>query len=652
MKSPLTPLSLSAVVLAAAGLLAAGEQAAAPAQAPKTPLALVDPANNKLNFSITQVNEGVARFGVVNSNSSNPVKVTVQPDALVSFPGAPFKPQPLPALTISPASVTIQPGTAKTFTVNPIAPPLAGAYTSIVRLVENGADALPPQTLVLTVPGPELLAPKGTVTMFRVVPVSPVWWSGTFPLPVADPTEPIGVAGRPMGAAAREAGGFTTVRWAQNRKDVLVDPPPAAGSYSGALTLAKNPATVSYTLTVIAKDIFVWPLLVIALGVLLAYIVKRYIGVIRVVWDLRLQEADLGDLFKQNQKEFAASAEGHMFGGYSIAADLEEQRAALTQSIDAVEATPATAINSNNRSYRNALDLLKSLQAAIGSWPDFGESLAKLSDILDDARKSVHGSDMEPSVTDPLPPTFLSDATKLLAGKPLQLADVATVNQEVLAAGALVESWLPVRKRAAALTHKFRELSQSAGAAGQQTQLQNAQNLLIQIWIALQNVQTAADLQALLASTGQFVQVESQLDQIQIVMGAPAAAAQIVSLTAARFDTEAAETAPHSWFLSHADRHSQAADDRRADLLRRRIASADIATTVFAFVLALITGLNTMYFGKPFGTVADYAGLFIWAAGTKVTLDIVLAIADNFGIGITPPLSSPPPPPAPTPAPP
>jgi hypothetical protein len=48
---------------------------------------------------------------------------------------------------------------------------------------------------------------------------------------------------------------------------------------------------------------------------------------------------------------------------------------------------------------------------------------------------------------------------------------------------------------------------------------------------------------------------------------------------------------------------------------------------------------NTNYLGgKPFGTFADSAGLFFWAAGTKTTLDIVLAIADSFGIGITPPL--------------
>jgi hypothetical protein len=643
-----TPLRFSVALLAAAYLPAADPHVPARPQPPKTPLALVDTANNKLNFTIAQVNDGVARFGVVNSNSTKPVRVAVQADTLVSFPGAPLKPQPLGTFSLTPASAIIQPGTAQTFTVNPLGAPLPGVYASIVRLIENGVDVLPPQTLVLTVPGPELLASKGTVTLFRFFPGSPVWREETFSLPVADPNKQIGVAGRPIGVATRDPGGFTTVRWGQNGKEILIDPPPSAGSYSGTLTLAKDPSPVTYALTVNAKDIFVWPLFITALGVLLAYVVRRYIGVIRVVWDLRLQEAQLGDFFKQNQRKFVESAEGRTFGGYSIAADVQKQRSALTQSIDAVESTPATTINSGNQSYQNALNLLKSIQAAIGSWPDFGESLAKLSDELDAAREAINGSEMEPPVNDPPPPPFLDDATKLLVGKALTIANVATVNQQVLAAGSLVESWLSVRQRAATLTQQFRGLSKNAGAAGQATQLENAQNLLIQVWTDLTVFQTAADLQALLASTGPLVQAEIQLDQIQTVLGASAPVGAMVSLTAARFDSDAAVAAPHSWFRSRADRHSEAADDRRADLLRRRIASADIATTVFAFGLALVTGLNTLYFSKPFGTLADYAGLFIWAAGTKATLDIVLVIADNFGIGITPAPSNAPAPAAPT----
>ncbi|MCU1224536.1 MAG: hypothetical protein JWQ42_2629 [Edaphobacter sp.] len=34
--------------------------------------------------------------------------------------------------------------------------------------------------------------------------------------------------------------------------------------------------------------------------------------------------------------------------------------------------------------------------------------------------------------------------------------------------------------------------------------------------------------------------------------------------------------------------------------------------------------------GKPFGTFQDYAVLFLWAAGTKIGVDIVTAVTDKF----------------------
>ena len=77
-------------------------------------------------------------------------------------------------------------------------------------------------------------------------------------------------------------------------------------------------------------------------------------------------------------------------------------------------------------------------------------------------------------------------------------------------------------------------------------------------------------------------------------------------------------------------------DARRVQLLRGRIARSDFAVTSLAFVIALITGLNTYYFGKSFGNLADYATLFLWAAGTKATLDIVVAVTSALGHRIGP----------------
>ena len=73
-----------------------------------------------------------------------------------------------------------------------------------------------------------------------------------------------------------------------------------------------------------------------------------------------------------------------------------------------------------------------------------------------------------------------------------------------------------------------------------------------------------------------------------------------------------------------------ASDDRRAQLLHQAIDLGNTASTFFAFVIALLTGLSLKYFGQPFGTIQDYVGLFLWAAGTKATLDIITAVVGRF----------------------
>ena len=71
-------------------------------------------------------------------------------------------------------------------------------------------------------------------------------------------------------------------------------------------------------------------------------------------------------------------------------------------------------------------------------------------------------------------------------------------------------------------------------------------------------------------------------------------------------------------------------DQHQVRLLGVAIAVGDLGSIVLALFIAIITGLNYSYWGKPFGTIQDYAVLFLWAAGTKVGVDIVTAITDRL----------------------
>lgn len=71
-------------------------------------------------------------------------------------------------------------------------------------------------------------------------------------------------------------------------------------------------------------------------------------------------------------------------------------------------------------------------------------------------------------------------------------------------------------------------------------------------------------------------------------------------------------------------------DTRRAEFLQRAIVRSDTASVLLASLIAVLTGLNTNYWSKPFGSLQDYAVLFLWAVGTKIGVDIIAAVTDRF----------------------
>lgn len=55
---------------------------------------------------------------------------------------------------------------------------------------------------------------------------------------------------------------------------------------------------------------------------------------------------------------------------------------------------------------------------------------------------------------------------------------------------------------------------------------------------------------------------------------------------------------------------------------------------VWLAVLAALTyaGMSTLYFGKPFGTFADYLGAFFWGSTSKIGLDVTASALAAFRV--------------------
>lgn len=154
---------------------------------------------------------------------------------------------------------------------------------------------------------------------------------------------------------------------------------------------------------------------------------------------------------------------------------------------------------------------------------------------------------------------------------------------------------------------------------------------LVAVWKHLWGAQAVADLAAI--SSGDLDSAEISLARIRSAIE-KRPLERVLSLTRAHL-LPLDQLTSNSAFapLSDLD-HLPANDDRRLDLLTVAIGYGDRGSAVLAFVVALLTGLSTYYFGKPFGTMQDYVGLFLWGAGTKATLDIITSVLDKFSISL------------------
>ena len=70
-----------------------------------------------------------------------------------------------------------------------------------------------------------------------------------------------------------------------------------------------------------------------------------------------------------------------------------------------------------------------------------------------------------------------------------------------------------------------------------------------------------------------------------------------------------------------------ASDSEEMKRLKWQEAKREIFLVILGLVVALTTGLTTLYMGKPWGTWLDYLTAFLWGIATKTALDLLLVPA-------------------------
>jgi hypothetical protein len=613
-------------------------------------LVQVDPAKNSQTFTWEQLKSGGAVFVIRNPGGESRKLRDVSevlferlPQASIAANGkAPAGGQTTFAGKVEavPAQAEIKAYESQRFQLGiggsaPPVQPVPGVYLAWVVVDEADSKNQPlSQQIRVTVPGPQPLLAKASTTIYRLTPFG-CWQSHEVAVPLLNPEVKSILGGRKVGALRKSTGDWVAVKWADPQSTaegdtawLSIDDPPSAGTYDGDLVLNEDPDKVPLNVSVVAKDIIVWPILVIVLGTYLAYKAKRYLGLVRITWSLREQEAELGTFFKQNEEEFQTNPNTPSIGDYSIAADVNDQRKKICQLLDKLELTVSTNLDMTNLDYKEVCDRLRALQTGIAAWPALGKSLASLAQQNTDVLNSIDKAEMESPGKLPNFPAFCLLVQNLLQGKEIPVAQIAPLTQQADNLTALVTAWQKTYTQAGEQTNQFRQTRSQVNAPTpeEKTALGALTADVTTMWVDLLETTTSDDLTK---ANGDVSKVVADLANFpsgrRLVF---AMRSMPVSFLLEGFRAHQAQKAVRSAATLQLNLPEN--DQLRAELLQKSIARRDVEAAVFAGFVGLLTGLNTLYLGKPFGTLQDYVGVFLWAAGTKVALDLLTAALDKF----------------------
>lgn len=627
----------------------AGDQPNNPEKPPPTlPLQLADGAKPEISYTWRELESGRALISIWNS-SKEQQKITATVTDFDLSAGSTGRGPSSIHLKVSPDSTSSPKYGVTRFTLTlsdpATGPAVRGSYSGILLIAGEGDKFSPfSQHVRIGVTGPQPAVTKVTLVAWRFAPFLPVWCA-SINVPLSDEykSAEFDEPNRVVGFVHRGYGGIATVRWAMletahdnkpAKARLTIAHLPAAGQYDGEVYLGGlQDKTAPLALTVIAKDTPVFPVIVMALGIFLAWLTKRYLGVLRSTWILRRQEAELGRTFQESQKEFAEAVAGKSSASYSIAEDVVSQRKNILENINQAERSWATSLD-NNQNYKNAQSALQTLQEQLSQWAKTGSEVASLETSLQEMQQHIDGRGMIPRSPNPGDPAFLPGAQELLRGRPLKTADISALRQKVSDAKTTAVQFDSANQHALELTGSFRKTKGRSNLdEGTKSKMTDIENKLIAAWEHLWSAKTAADIAAITIVGGDLDQAQVQLAQIAAESEKPRRFG-VMSLASYLLSPTDGWPGPQILTASADLDHPVASDTRRAEVFDRGIRLGDLGSVIIASVIALVMGLSSNYLGKPFGTVQDYFTLFAWAAGTKVGLDIVTAALDKLVVSV------------------
>jgi hypothetical protein len=356
--------------------------------------------------------------------------------------------------------------------------------------------------------------------------------------------------------------------------------PWSSGKMSGTLTL---PDGQTREVIVQTSDSVLYPLVVISVGVVAAFLVKRYLTRGRPLDVLRATLADTEIRLRAASDRFRRDAGNRPFAAFTILTAWRDFRAGAEADIANLK-IQGTALDQNNQAFRDLSTRVNDKRQLPAAWITLGSNLRAL-----DAAGEVVAAITRPSG---------------LARHPA-IGDVI-----------------------AACLHRFEisSLDQLPALSMHVTDVSATVQLWHTLWdFGVRIAQECANNPAALALA---LQGQRRLWD----------ATDIDAINAAKLLlNQAAQTAaqPALQIPVLAKREAVVANQPPAQPVAlpeiQRIQLRDQAVFFLTMTLAVIAGLNAEYFGKPFGSIADYARVLAWALSTSIAVDIATLALDRMG---------------------
>lgn len=396
-----------------------------------------------------------------------------------------------------------------------------------------------------------------------------------------------------------------------------------AGNYSGKLAILSGFAADSLTLRIRVTDFFLWPLVVLALGVFIALRSENYFGVRRRWISLRVRALSVNDEWKRAIKDAPTTI------GPDIGDDLERRVLDIDARIRGIWMPAFAVAGGADASFDKLTAEVATLEDAVRGWPELERGVGALNAAVS-AAQGAWASHPQPANAVTLLPAIIDSATALLAHTPIAVDQMAAVAKKITDVASVLDRLRAIGERLGRFDTWLADIAKLSPRAPATDPGCTVETVKVRLAQARQDLWEATT-----ASVLDRRGTEAALDGIGRCLAAldprPPIAPEAVALPQdLSFDVERGVRPEPTGEGAAQPRPTPPAVT--AAKVRMTLSRSDLTFGIIAWIVAALGWLTTSYLGQAFGSLPDYIKAFSWGFGTKVGIEVLMGVLTKMTV--------------------